>query len=87
MSFESDTPHSHPGKRTCNDRSQSARDPEPTTPEIYVDATVIARRYSITPHYVRQLAASGAIPSIRIGSKCLRFLESEVIKKLEGGAA
>lgn len=53
--------------------------------EPYVDAQVIARRYSVTPRHILKLATEGRIPSIRVGmTKGVRFLESEVAKVLEG---
>ena len=40
---------------------------------VLVAAPVIAHRISATPRYILQLAASGRIPCIRIGQKCVRF--------------
>lgn len=51
----------------------------------YVDARVIARRYSVTPRYILQLATEGKIPSLRLGVKAVRFCEADVAKALEGG--
>lgn len=51
----------------------------------YVDARVIARHYSITTRYVLQLAAENRIPHIRLGRKCVRFIEDDVARALEGG--
>lgn len=42
------------------------------TPD-FVAAPVIARRLSVTPRYVLQLAEQGRIPCVRLGRKCVRF--------------
>ncbi len=49
---------------------------QPTQPEqapALVAAPTIARRISVTPRYILQLAEAGKIPCIRIGRKCVRF--------------
>ncbi len=54
------------------------------TTRRYVDAKVVARRYSVTTRYILQLAAEKKIPHLRLGRKCVRFDEDEVAKALEG---
>ena len=50
----------------------------------FVDARVIAKKYSITSRYVLQLAAEGRLPHLRLGRKCIRFVEDDVANALEG---
>lgn len=54
-----------------------------STEEAFVNASVIATHFSVTPRYILKLAADNKIPSHRLGSKCIRFKMSEVIASLE----
>jgi hypothetical protein len=56
---------------------------DPATP-AFVDAKVIAGRYSISPRYVLLLADQGRIPCLRLGRKAVRFSLDEVARALEG---
>jgi len=52
-----------------------------TTPD-FVQAPVIARRLSVTPRYILQLAEEGRIPCVRLGRKCVRFNPAAVATAL-----
>jgi excisionase family DNA binding protein len=50
----------------------------------FVNASQIAKIYSVVPRYILKLAAEGRIPSLRVGKKCVRFNPDAVAKALEG---
>lgn len=52
--------------------------------EFFVSADHIAKRYSVTSRAVLLWAASGIIPSIRIGQKTVRFNPVAVRAAIEG---
>ena len=49
----------------------------------FVAARFIAKKYGISERQVLLMAAAKKIPSLRIGPKCIRFLEDEVADALE----
>jgi excisionase family DNA binding protein len=51
------------------------------TPD-FVQAPAIARRLSVTPRYILQLAEQGRIPCVRLGRKCVRFNPAAVATAL-----
>lgn len=53
--------------------------------EKFVSAEDVAKRYKVTSRAVLQWAAQGIIPSIRIGTKTVRFNIAAVRTALEGG--
>lgn len=54
--------------------------------EKFVSAEDVAKRYKVTSRAVLLWAAQGIIPSIRIGTKTVRFNMAAVRAKLEGGS-
>ena len=52
-----------------------------STPD-FVQAPSIARRLSVTPRYILQLAEQGRIPCVRLGKKCVRFNPAAVATAL-----
>jgi excisionase family DNA binding protein len=56
--------------------------PHPEATPDFVQAPFIARRLSVTPRYILQLAEQGRIPCIRLGKKCVRFNPAAVAAAL-----
>lgn len=52
--------------------------------ETFVSAEVVAKRYNVTSRAVLLWAAQGIIPSIRIGTKTVRFNLAAVRAAVEG---
>lgn len=55
---------------------------EPT--KCFIPASYLARKYSVSERHILLLAAANKIPSIRVGTKCVRFDEQAVAAVLEG---
>lgn len=65
--------------------------PPNTEPPQHVTAGFLAKKYKVSDRHIYNLAAGKdgiKIPSVRLGAKCLRFVEADVAKALEsnGGA-
>lgn len=60
--------------------------PPNTEPPQYVTAAFLARKYKTSTRHFYNLAAGKdgiKIPSVRLGAKCIRFVEADVAKALE----
>lgn len=52
--------------------------PAPATDDILVDAPECARRLGVPESHIRTLQRAGAIPSVRVGAKYIRFRIADV---------